>query len=138
MGRTVVVQRLVETAQSGSLFNGMSSTSDENLERVRDGSDKENISDIDLDLFVSGQRILDPSVNADELGEWDKAELRSIVASPPPLTTPAVSKKSHPWNTDFELENSELDLSVFNSVRGEEQIRFEICAAVWEMGESDV
>ncbi len=49
----------------------------------------------------------------------------NIVASPPPLTTPAVSKKSHPWNTDFELENSELDLSVFNSVRGEEQIRSE-------------
>ena len=49
----------------------------------------------------------------------------NIVASPPPLTTPAVSKKSHPWNTDLELENSELDLSVFNSARGEEQIRSE-------------
>jgi hypothetical protein len=150
----------VETAQSGSLFNGMSSTSDENLERVRDGSDKENLSDIDLDLFVSGQRILDPSVNADELGEWDKAELQwrenisrpdndvtgvtndgNIVASPPPLTTPAVvSKKSHPWNTDLELENSELDLSVFNSVRGEEQIRSEKSrsAPPSEIGESDV
>ncbi len=64
----------------------------------------------------------------------------NIVASPPPLTTPAVSKKSHPWNTDLELENSELDLSVFNSVRGDEQIRSEKSrsAPSSEIGESDV
>jgi hypothetical protein len=34
-------------------------------------------------------------------------------------------KQGHPWNTDLELENSELDLSVFYSARGEEQIRSE-------------
>ena len=34
-------------------------------------------------------------------------------------------KQGHPWNTDLELENSELDLSVFDSARGEEQIRSE-------------
>jgi hypothetical protein len=57
--------------------------------------------------------MLDPSVDADELGEWDKAELQwrkknmsrpdndvtgvtndgNIIASPPPLTTPAISKE---------------------------------------------
>jgi hypothetical protein len=124
----------IETAQSGSLFNGivLSSASDENLGRVRGGSDKENLNDIDLDLFVPGQRIPE---NADELGEWEKAELHwrknmprsdndvTGVVSPPTLTTPAVAKKSHPWNSDFELENSELDLSVFGTVRGEERIR---------------
>ena len=54
----------------------LAAASDENLGRVRDGSDKENRSDIDLGPVLSGQRILDPSVNADELGEWDKAELQ--------------------------------------------------------------